>query len=208
MKKIKVIFADDHRIVIDGIQRILEREKDIEIMGTASDGLEALALLEKHEVDIAILDIRMPEMDGLEAARRIRKDHPLVSVLILTMFNDYRYINEMREAGVSGYILKERGEDELVNALYAINEGGQYFGQAVKDTFFHAPRSQNQDVKLTPKEEQVLRLIAKGFTTPEIAEQLKNAQSTIDQHRGNILVKTGCRNSLELVRWAIENGYG
>ncbi|NVO11896.1 MAG: response regulator transcription factor [Bacteroidales bacterium] len=209
---INVIIADDHQIVLDGLKLLLEREKDICPVGEALNGLELLAQLEKKQVDVAVIDIDMPRMNGIETTKEIRKRFPDVKVLILSMYNDNEYIKQLIEVGASGYILKNKGKEELVNAIRKIAEGGDYLGDAIIKTLMDEmkkPKKSLNDNKipLTKREIEVLKLIAKGCTTPQIAEALFIAHSTVETHRRNLIDKLGVANSKELIRYAIENGY-
>ena len=214
-QKIKVIIADDHHLVLDGLEALIQRTDDIEVLEMAYNGHHALKLLQKYkeEVDIAILDIEMPVMDGLEATKKIMaKDQPFgeVKVLILTMYNNETFIKEIIQAEAKGYILKNRSSKELINAIRAIYYGGEFLSKAVTDTLIESVKSKKslQHIdKLTNREVDVLRLIGKGYTTPEISEKLSIAPSTVDTHRRHLIEKLNVKNSKELVRYAVEKGY-
>ncbi|NOU17739.1 MAG: response regulator transcription factor [Bacteroidales bacterium] len=209
---INVIIADDHQIVLDGLKSLLEREKDICPVGEALNGFELLALLENKQVDVAVIDIDMPRMNGIETTKEIKKRYPEVRVLILSMYNDNEYIRQLIEIGASGYILKNKGKEELVNAIRKIAAGGDYLGDAIIKTLMDEmkkPKKSLNDNKipLTKREIEVLKLIAQGCTTPQIADKLCIAHSTVETHRRNLIDKLGVANSKELIRYAIENGY-
>lgn len=209
--KIKVIIADDHKIVLDGLKLLLDREENIETVGEAADGLEVLRILEVNQVDVAVLDIEMPKMDGIETAKALHETYPDVKVLILTMYNEEEFIKNLIQAGVSGYILKNRGKEELVEAVNHVALGGEYFGEAVKqklvDSLKKPKKELSEVVHLTRRETEVIKLIAEGLSTPQIGEKLFIAPSTVDTHRRNLIDKTGVPNSKFLIRYAIERGY-
>ncbi len=209
---INVVIADDHQIVLDGLKSLLDREKDIRSVGEALNGIELLALLEKKQVDIAVIDIEMPRMNGIETTKEIKKRYPEVKVLILSMYNDNEYIRQLIEVGASGYILKNKGKEELVSAIRKIAAGGEYLGDAVIKTLMDEikkPKKNISDKKipLTKREIDVLKLIAEGNTTPQIAEALFIAPSTVETHKRNLIDKLGVANARALIKYAIENGY-
>ncbi|MFY0602165.1 MAG: response regulator transcription factor [Cyclobacteriaceae bacterium] len=208
---IKVLVADDHHIVMDGICSLLDRAEGIEVVAKAENGKRVLNILISTTVDIAILDIEMPEMNGIETARKIRELYPNVKTLILSMYNTEEFIRALIEVEVSGYILKNRGVEELVEAINYIASGGEYFGKAVTKTLISSMKKPQKEIKdkveITKRESEVLKLIAEGFSSPQIGDKLFIASSTVDTHRRNLIDKTGVRNSKELIRYAIQNGY-
>ncbi|NVO08802.1 MAG: response regulator transcription factor [Bacteroidales bacterium] len=209
---INVIIADDHQIVLDGLKLLLEREKDICPVGEALNGVELLAQLEKKQVDVAVIDIDMPRMNGIETTKEIRKRFPHIKVLILSMYNDNEYIKQLVEVGASGYILKNKGKEELVSAIRKIASGSEYLGEDIIKTIMEEMKKPKKTlnenkIPLTKREIEVLKLIAQGCTTPQIADKLYIAPSTVETHRRNLIDKLGVANSKELIRYAIENGY-
>ncbi|MEO1052675.1 MAG: response regulator transcription factor [Bacteroidota bacterium] len=208
---IKVLLADDHQIVLDGLSLLLDQEDDIEKVDEVQDGELALKVLQVKKVDVAVLDIEMPFMDGIETTKAIRETHPDVKILILTMYNDESFISQLIQAGASGYILKNRGKEELVEAIRKVAGGGEYFGEAVTNTLIASikkPKKKLSDdiVQLTKREKEVLKLIAEGLSTPQISERLFIAHSTVETHRRNLIDKTGVPNSKALIRYAYQNG--
>jgi two-component system, NarL family, nitrate/nitrite response regulator NarL len=209
---INVILADDHQIVLDGLKSLLEREKDICSVGEALNGIELLAQLEKKQADVAVVDIDMPLMNGIETTKEIKMLHPQIKVLILSMYNDNEYIKRLIEVGASGYILKNKGKEELVNAIRKIAAGGRYLGDDIVKTLMKEMQKQQNKINdntipLTKRETEVLKLIAEGNSTPQIAHKLCIAHSTVETHRRNLIDKLGVANSKELIRYAIEKGY-
>jgi DNA-binding NarL/FixJ family response regulator len=205
---IHIIIADDHQIVIDGLKSLLITHPHIKIVGEAANGEEALALIEKNNVDIAVLDISMPIMNGVEAAKMIKKLYPDIRILILTMHDGSEFIHELMEIGANGYILKNRGMEEFVDALETISKGEEYIKGQVLNTLLDAVRKpKSKVVQFTKREKDVLRLIVEDHTTSEISAKLNIANSTVETHRRNLIEKTGVKSSLGLVRYAIENGH-
>ncbi len=211
MKKIKVIIADDHQIVIDGLKSLLVQEENIEVVGEALNGKDALDILGKEDIDVAILDIEMPLLSGIEATKIIKNDFPNVKVLILSMYNTEKFVHNVIEIGANGYILKNKGKEELVLAINYIMEGDEYFGREVEKTFRLSQKKKNDEIKnvrLTKREIEVLKLIAFGDTTPIISDKLCIAHSTVETHRRNLIEKTGVRGgSKGLVKYAFEKGH-
>jgi two-component system, NarL family, nitrate/nitrite response regulator NarL len=206
---IKILLADDHQMVIDGIKALLMHEPEIKIEGEALHGQAALDFLACNEVDLLIMDINMPGLDGIEIARVVRKQYPTVRILVLTMYNKPAFIRGLIEVGVSGYILKNTGKEELLTAIRRVMSGEDYFDAEVTRTMLSTFKvaDENAAVKLTRREEEVLRLIAKAHTTAEIAEKLFLSTYTIDTHRKNLLGKLHLKNTAGLVNYAIKNGY-
>lgn len=209
---IKVILADDHQIVIDGLKILINQEKDIQIVGEALNGKDLLKQLSCKEVDVLVLDIEMPVMDGIEATSKVKKDYPNIKILILSMYDNEEFIKKLIQAGASGYILKNRGKEELINAIRRISEGKNYFGDAVINILLEelkrpATRSNEEKIRLTKREGEVLKLIAEGLSTPQIALKLHIANSTVETHRRNLIEKLNVSNSKTLIRYAIDNGY-
>jgi len=206
---IKIIIADDHRIVLEGLSSLIEVADDIEIVGLASNGKEIMALLNSQEVDIVVSDIDMPDMNGVEVARLIRNQFPKVKVLILSMYDSIGFIRKIIEIGAQGYILKNKGKEELINAIKTIHNGGEYFGREIEKALRESLKNKNvfDTIKLTKREIDVLKLIAKGDTTPIISKKLFIAHSTVETHRRNLIEKTGVSNSKGLVKFAVEEGY-
>lgn len=209
MNTIKVALADDHQMITDGLMGFLEQESDIQIVGIASNGEEILKLLSKEEVDIVVLDIGMPKMSGVEATEEIRKRFPSVKILILSMYKSAGTIKELKKKGVSGYLMKNMGKGELVEAIHTLHNGNEYWSPEVMEAvFLNVGQEKTVPVdKLTKREKEVLALIGEGHTVPEIAEKLFRANTTIESHKRNLMEKLQLKNSYQLVRYAVENGY-
>lgn len=206
--KIKIILADDHQVVLDGLSALIKAVDDIEMVGMAYNGHHALQMLEKHEVDVAVLDIKMEVMNGLDASKEIRSKYPNVKVLILTMYNNDHFIKEIVKSGASGYILKNKSGNELVKAIRAVYSGEEYFTDSVRDALIRNLRKKKKggyNPKLTTREKEVLRLIVDGDSSREIAEKLSIAGTTVETHRRNLIGKLGVKGTKGLIRYGLEN---
>jgi len=188
---------------IDGLKSMLEEIDGIEVVGEARNGQEAVDLCDQEDVDIVIMDISMPVMDGIEATGVIKHLHPGIKVLGLSMFNDKNFIADILKTGASGYILKNTGKQELVNALSTLQSGGSYLDTEVSSTllksFTTKEPSRHMLEKLSDREMEVLEAIAKGLTTQEIAKKLFISKNTVETHRKNLLYKLEARNTAELI---------
>lgn len=200
---IRIAIADDHQMFIDGLRSLLEDIDDIRVVGEACNGQQAVDLCSRQAVDIVIMDINMPEMDGVQATRELLKKHPSVKILGLSMFNDREYISDILKAGARGYILKNTGKETLITAIHTLQSGGDYLGEEVSKTllnsFMKNPSVGEAIEKLSDREKEVLECIATGLTTHEIADQLFISKNTVETHRKNLLYKLRARNTAELV---------
>lgn len=211
MKARRVLIADDHQMFLDGLRLVLSATDRYQVAAEARSGLEALAVLETTDIDIAVLDVSMPELDGAETARQIRERFPRVRILMLSMLSQDALIKRLIRIGIDGFILKENGQKELVTALDAVAAGSKYFSSevtaAVMDSFNPAVKHSGLNrVKLTDREMEVLRLVAREMTTQEIADRLFVAPSTVITHRKNIMAKLDVRNTAGMIRYALEMG--
>lgn len=209
---IRIILADDHPIVIEGINSLLTdvQSYDIEVVGTASNGQEVMEILRTKEnpIDIVLLDLEMPKMDGIIVAQKICTNYPEVKVLIMSNYHSEAFVAEAARAKVSGYILKDVGKKEIISAIIKIYEGENYYSSKILKVLGDiAGRGNNPQPQLTKRETEVLRLIAQGLTTSEIAEKLIIAETTIHTHRNNLKDKVGAKNIKELVKYAVEKGF-
>lgn len=203
---INVLLADDHHMFIDGMKAMLEKEKDIKVVGDASNGDEVLSFLEKNLVDVVVLDIEMPETNGIETAKIIRKEYPKVKVLILSMYNKKTFILELMKAGAAGYILKDKSKEELIGAIYNVYKGQPHFGlEILSQITLPEPSETNAEVQLSEREIEVLCLIAEGMTTKEVSKKLFISEATVNTHRRNLLQKIEVPNDKFLVRYAIKH---
>lgn len=207
---IPLILADDHQVVIDGLKALLSQEPDLRILGEALNGEALLSLVRTYEEDkpVVLLDINMPGLDGIEATRIIRQKHASVRILILSMYNKPAFIKGLVEAGVSGYILKNTGRDELLKAIRTVATGESYFSNEVTKTIMDSFKTgATTAVQLTRRELEILRLVAQAYSTAEIADKLFISTYTVDTHRKNLLSKLNMKNTAALVNYAIQNGF-
>ncbi len=206
---IKILIVDDHAMIRDGIRSILNEQKTYKVLGEASNGKHALEFLEKNEVDLVVMDINMPVMNGIECTTQIFKRFSGVKVLTLTMHDEELYLAKMIEAGALGYILKDSGKDELIKAIESIVNGKHYYSPEITINVIKELTSPSIVTKresknpLTTREQEILDLIVKEFSNQEIAEKLSISIRTVDAHRRNLLEKTGSRNTAGLVKYAL-----
>lgn len=206
---IKVLLADDHPMFLEGLNLILNRNTEIEVVGEALDGEQVLAFLEKQTVDVVVLDIEMPNLNGVEATKIIKKKHPKVKVLILTMYSKKIFILKLMANGANGYILKNKSKEELVTAIHNVHNGTPHFSLEILTLASKAatPSEILEDVHLTEREIDVLKLIAAGKTSKEISAKLHIAETTVNTHRRNLLAKLDLPNDKLLVHYAISKGH-
>ena len=202
----RVLIADDHGIVRSGIRLLLERQPDIEVIGEAADGAEAREMAVRERPDLAILDVKMPKLTGLQATREIKRQVPEVSVLILSMHDDERYLFEALRAGAAGYVLKRAADHDLLDAVRAAARGEPFLNAHAQQTLIREFLERGEQPELTPREQEVVKLIAEAHTNKEIAEILHLSEKTVETHRGNVLQKLGMRDRVEIVRYAIRQG--
>jgi two-component system nitrate/nitrite response regulator NarL len=205
----QILLVDDHQIVIDGIRALLATENNVEIKGEAHNGAEALEMLHLLKVDIALMDLDMPAMGGLEATKLIRAKFPEVKIIVLTMHDEKAMVQSMIDAGADGYLLKNSPKAELLRAISAVSGGESYFPAEVKSIllqadFEHARKGKLAD--LTDREMEILKCIAEGHSNKEIGERLFISHRTVDTHRTNLMQKLDVHNIAGLVRIAITNG--
>ncbi len=205
----KLLIADDHKMVSEGFEMLLSGNLEFEVVKTAQSGQVVLDYLKFNDIDIAILDIDMPEPDGIETTRLIKATYPDIKVLIVSMFGSERKIQLAVDAGVDGYILKDSGKDEFLKAIKTVSEGETYFGQDVMSALLKARQSSSVhgNVALSKREKEVLGLIGKGKRSKDIADILNISSTTVDTHFRNIRNKLNITSRLELVVYAKDNGY-
>jgi len=208
MKRIRILLADDHAVVRRGFQMILAEQSDMEIVGEAGNGREALELAAKLKPDVVVMDVAMPELNGIEATRRMAEHAPHARVLALSMHKDSVYVREILRAGARGYLLKDSVAADLVSAVRAIAAGEGYLSPAVSDAVLDDYRRHvtNPIDLLTSREREVLQMLAEGKTNKEIAGILNLSVYTVDAHRGRIMEKLNVHSINELVRFAVRNG--
>jgi DNA-binding NarL/FixJ family response regulator len=212
MDKIKILIVDDHNLVRDGIQSLLSTAKDMWVVGEASCGEEAVSEALEKKPDLILMDIMLPDFNGIEAARRIKEKMPQVKILFLSMEVIENFVTEAVQVGADGYLPKEIGKHILLEAIRKIKDGEKYFDKKVSDVIFQnfiskttTPPAPNWESLITGREREVLILIAQGLSHKEIAEQLFLSVKTVDSHRLHILQKLDLNNNAELVKFAIKN---
>lgn len=211
MDTTRIIIVDDHAIFRDGLKSVISQIEGFLVIDEACSGIELLKLLDTKTPDVILMDISMPEMDGIEAAEKALKKMPNVKILTLSSYSDHIYYYKAIQAGVHGFVQKKSGKEELEKAIRAINNNENYFPQEILRTLiFKIGKSgtaslNNSNLSISKRESEVLQLICKGFTNIEIADKLNLSPKTIDNHRTNLLAKTGTKNSAHLVMFAIKN---
>jgi len=208
--KIRILIADDHTILRSGIRALLEVEPDIIVAGEADDGREAVRLAGQLKPDVILMDIAMPLLNGLEATRQIKREHPEIQVLVLTMYDHEEYFKQMLEAGASGYIIKRAAANELVEAIRAVYDGEAVLSPTItrlllEDYLNRDPVKEKDDPNaLSSREREVLQLIAEGKTSRQIAELLNLSIKTIQSHRTNLMQKLNLHDRGDLIKYAIQ----
>jgi DNA-binding NarL/FixJ family response regulator len=206
---LRILVADDHGIVRSGLKMLIDRQDGMCVVAEAEDGVDAVASAIRERPDIAILDVSMPRMTGLQAAREIRARQPDTRVLLLSMHDDERYVFDAVKAGASGYVLKRQADAELIDAVRAVAGGGRFLSATVDAAELQEWSESGGDAPhdpLTPRELDVVKLIAEAYTNRQIAQILSVSEKTVESHRANVLGKLGMRDRVELVRYAIRRG--
>ncbi len=211
MEPIRIVIADDHSLIRQGIKSIICQDQTMEVVGEAADGLELLDLLTRRDADMVIMDISMPGMNGIEAMGKIRELYPHMLLLILTMHSNRQYFYHSITAGAHGYLMKDDSDTELLNAIRTVCRGRTYvspqLSQEVTDEMIAAFRDRRQVplACLTEREKQVLQLVVKGHTSKEMADILCLSPRTIDHHRASLLKKFGMKNTVDLIKYVLRN---
>jgi len=202
---IKVFIVEDHMVVVEGIRSLLENERDIEVIGNAENGASCIRFFQTNTADVILMDINLPDMSGIDLCKVIRENYPGIMVLALSTFNQGTYISKMMESGANGYLLKNAGRHEIIQALHDVVKGKTYLsfeaGQALKSAMLSNP----QQPLLTKREKEILLLITEGLTNIQIGEKLFISIDTVESHRKNLYSKLGVKNTAMLMRYAIEN---
>lgn len=210
MKDIRILLVDDHQIVLDGVKALLDDLDGFDCVATANNGQKALDLLKVFDIDVILMDIDMPVMNGMEATKAVKRDFPNVKVISLTQHSERGMVKQLLACGSDGYLLKNIDQDELAMAIRKVNGGQNYFssevtmslaGKAVEKS------STGADVEITEREIEILTLIAEGFSSKQIGEKLFISSRTVDTHRTNLMNKLDIHNIAGLIRFALKNGY-
>ncbi|MBM7035904.1 response regulator transcription factor [Vibrio ulleungensis] len=209
MQKIRIVIVDDHQVVQDGFKLRLDMEASFEVVGLASNGVQAIEVIEDVTPDVVLMDINMPLMNGVEATTELKSRHPNLKILMLTMHEDKEYIMQAMQAGAMGYLLKEISSDKLVQAIKTVYSGGTYFCKKVTETLFSEPPRKSESTEPNPlsrREESVLKLIAQGESNKRIATNLDISVRTVETHRQNIKHKLKIQTAAGLAKYALERG--
>lgn len=205
----KVLLADDHKMITDGLKYLISESSDYEITAVADNGKKVLQILDSFDIDIIVMDIRMPESNGIDTARIIREKNKQVKILILSSYDSEGFIKNAIEAGADGYLLKDDGQSQLLNAMNKIINGHTWFSQKVADKFIRGMQKNTASpgINLTDRENEVLRSIADGLTSEEIGNKLAMSKHTVDVFRKNLIFKFHAKNATELIKIAYLEGY-
>lgn len=213
MAIIRYVIADDHKIFRQGLRLALADDHRLKLTGEAGDGRQLMQLLEKQPADVVLLDLKMPEMDGMEATKEIRAKYPDVKILILTMYDDEQFIIHLMEAGANGFLIKNSEPEEIKKAIHSAHENGYYFSDLVSNVMLKTLVRKNtakptfrEPVVLTDKETEVLRHICDGLTAAEIGSKIFLSPRTVEGIKSNLLEKIGVRNAAGLIMYAVKNG--
>jgi DNA-binding NarL/FixJ family response regulator len=213
-EKIRIVLADDHPIVLDGLRNLIRAEPDLELVGEAASGLSALKIIREQRPDVAVLDISMPELNGILLSRRLAGEMPALRLLVLTLHEDRAYLNQALEAGVRGYVLKRSAVENLVQAIRAVMVGGLYIDPAIVGRVFESKQVNKRLAArkgvapaLTDREADVLKMAALGFTNKEIASRLDVGVKSVETYKARGLEKLGLKTRAELVRYASGQGW-
>jgi DNA-binding NarL/FixJ family response regulator len=206
MSRIKVLLVDDHQIIVDGLKSLLKNTEEIVVAAEANNGREALRILEILEIDVVLMDIDMPVMNGIDTLKEINKRGAKVKVIILSMHQEAGMIKSLMNIGAHGYLLKSCAQDELINAILKVAGGQHFFSPEVTLSLINTHQNTQQPELLTDRETEIVRLIAAGFSNKEIGDQLFISHRTVDTHRTNIMKKLDVNNIAGLISYAIKNG--
>jgi two-component system, NarL family, response regulator NreC len=211
--RLRLALADDHTIMRSGLRLLLERESEFSIVGEAGDGREVIEIVEAQSPNIVIMDVAMPNLNGIEAARRITSSHPRTAIIILSMHSDESYVLRALNAGARGYLLKDSAESDLISAVRAVSEGKAFFSPAISkllvEDYVRQLRQRGVEDSyelLTPRERELLQLVAEGKTTKEAATVLNLSPHTVDTHRANLMRKLNLNSLPELILYAVRKG--
>lgn len=212
-KKYRIVLVDDHKLFREGLSFVISQIPDFQVVGQASDGKEFLAMINELEVDLVLMDISMPNLNGIDATTKAIEKYPDMKIVALSMFGDEEYYYKMIQAGARGFLLKESGKDELEAAIRAVMNGENYFSQKLLTNIIlnldkqspSAPRIPGEKIKLTRREIEILELICTGLSNAEIADKLFLSLRTVEGHKSKLISKTGVKNAVSLVMYAIKN---
>ncbi len=202
---INIIIADDHRIFIDGVKSLLDSQPDMKVVAIALNGNELLHVMKGTKADVILMDINMPELNGINATALIKKQYPETKVLVLSMYKTKEFSTALLHAGASGYLLKNTGLNELVNAIKMVHEGKKLLDDQLASVK-EKPRDESEKYTLSKRETEIIKLLAQGLTAPEIGEKIFISHYTVETHRKNLLNKLQLKNTAELIKYAAQLG--
>lgn len=206
---VKVVIVDDHEIFRNGLKMVLNKLKYTEVVAEASNGHEVLDIIRMHKVDLILMDVEMPVMNGIDATSLVKKEQPDIKIIALTMFNDDEYVQSMIDAGVSGFLIKNISKDTLDKAIQTVIKGGNYYSEELFKFFTRQFKKDNRQldevVKFTNREREILQLLSEGLSNKEIADILFVSERTIVGHKSNLLAKTGCKSTISLLSYALKH---
>lgn len=212
-KQYQILLADDHVLIRHGIKNIIKKNDQFAVVGEVSNGKQLMGFLEDSEIDLIILDISMPDIGGMEAIGLVKSKYPWIKILMLTMHKNKQYFYNAMAAGADGYLMKDDSDDELLIAITKVLSGKSYISPYMTDDFaddvinMYRNERRTPFQELTKREKEILQLVVQGFTSKQMAEQLNLSQRTIDHHRSNLLRKFNRKNSVDLVNYAVRNGF-
>ncbi len=206
LEKIKIVLVDDHQILRDGLKNIIQQKSNMQVVGEASDGREAIKLCHKLNPDVVITDISMEGLNGIEATKQIVKEHPDIKVIGLSMHSNIKFIQGIFKAGGFGYLLKDGDSGELITAITAVVENRRYLSKSINSSYLSFIKEDNNQKVLSARETEVLQLIAEGNSSKEIGELLFLSSKTVDVHRNNLMKKLDLHSIPELTKYAIREG--
>lgn len=205
---IRLIIADDHPVIINGLKTILENEETITLIAEVHNGIELLKLLKKQKADVILMDVNMPEMNGIEATKEVKKKFPEIKILAFSQYDEKRFVKQMLKTGANGYLLKNSAASEITNAIQIVHEGGMFLSAELPNIFSEPDKKKRSNYffpDLSKREMDVLKQIYLEKSSQEIADSLAISRNTVECHRSNILLKVGVKNTAGLIKWAIQN---
>lgn len=208
MERAKILLVDDHQLFMQGLKSLLDAQEGLEISGLLTSGVEAIRFLQNQPVDLVLLDYQMPDMDGIETLKAIRKRFPGIKAMLVSMHKNAHLIKEWMAAGGEGFVLKTADKQEFVHAVRTVLSGGKYFSSELLEEILKAPSMDPGKETLTDREKEIVKEICLGLSTQEIADKLFISYRTVETHRKNLMDKLEMKNLASLVRWAMQNGLG
>ena len=204
---LKVYIVEDHAVVVEGLRSLLQNEQDVTVVGTCSTGADCLSYFENHTADVVLMDISLPDMNGVDLCQQIKARHRQIMILALSTFNQGIYMNRMMENGASGYLLKNVTRQELIEGIRTVSMGGVYFSFEAGKIYKSTLEENSRQPVLTKREKEIVKLVAEGLTNIQIGQQLFISVDTVDTHRKNLYTKLGVKNTAQLIRYCLDKGF-